>query len=107
MSYTKSDERILETALRLQQERYLSGLPDDNELESISFTSEFEEKMRKLIIYQKNPFFTFINTTGKRVACIIVAVIVIATTTVFSVEALRKPFINFIIETYEKYSTIS
>jgi len=106
MSYTKSDERILETALKVQQERYLSGLPDDSELESISFTGEFEEKMRKLIRYQKNPFFTFISTTGKRVACIIIAIIVIATTTVFSVEALRKPFINFIIEIYEKYSTI-
>lgn len=65
-----------------------------------------EEKINKLIGMEKKPYFVLINTMGKRVACIIVALFIATTTTVFSVKALREPFINFIVETYEKFSTI-
>ncbi len=40
-------------------------------------------------------------------ACIIIALFVIMTTTVMSVEALRVPVIRFIIETFEKFTSIN
>ncbi len=59
------------------------------------FSAEFERKMQDLIRYQKG-LLKLINTTGKKVACILLSILIIATSTVFSVEALREPVIEAI-----------
>ena len=55
-----------------------------------------------LIKLQKKSYYQDINTVGNRVASIVVVFILCLFITVFSVKALREPFINFVVETYEK-----
>ncbi len=62
-----------------------------------TFSDEFERKMQNLIRHQKG-FLKLVNTTGKKVACILLSILIIATSTVFSVEALREPIIEAIQE---------
>ena len=64
------------------------------------------ENMQKLINRQKTFYFTWFNTVGKRVAAIILAILLSFATVTFSVKALREPVIQFLIETYEKFSSI-
>lgn len=56
-----------------------------------SFSPVFENRMKRLIKSQKG-FMKLINTAGKRVACILLSVLIIVAASVSSVEALRKPF---------------
>lgn len=58
-----------------------------------TFSEEFEAKMQRLIKGQKG-FLRLINTTGKKVACILLCVFVIATSAVFGVEAIREPIVE-------------
>ncbi|MBR7132518.1 MAG: hypothetical protein IKD04_03215 [Clostridia bacterium] len=57
------------------------------------FSAEFEQKMQRLIRSQKG-VLKLVNTVYKRVACVALAVIICLATTVFSVEALREPFME-------------
>lgn len=69
-----------------------------------NFSPKFEKEMQQLIKSQKG-FLKLINTTAKRVACIIISTLIITASTVFSVEALREPFVeavqNFFINVKE------
>lgn len=69
-------------------------------------SNQFKQKISQLIQKQRKPYFYLINTVGKRIACMIIALFVVMTTTVMSVEALRVPVIRFIIETFEKFTSI-
>ncbi|MFI3326913.1 MAG: DUF4367 domain-containing protein [Clostridia bacterium] len=99
---------LSEALLRYQNERIDNKYPLTGEYnEQMEPNKQTEEKINRLIQLEKKPYFILINTIGKRVACIIIAMILAMTTTVLSVEAFREPFINYIIETYEEWSTIS
>lgn len=105
MTYGKEDEAILKEALLIYQKEKLSHLPPDEETEIITFTSSFESKMQKLIKAEKKPYYVIINTVGKRVACIIIAVLV-SFAAMMSVDAIREPFIEYVVNTFEKYSAV-
>ena len=62
-----------------------------------AFSKKFEDKMQILIQHQRG-LFKLINTTKRKIACIILSILVIATSTVFSVEALREPVVEAIQE---------
>lgn len=66
-------------------------------IEPHTFSCEFEKKMAFLIKGQKG-VLKLINTVGKRIAILVLALIVIATSTVFGVEAIRTPVIKAIQE---------
>ena len=70
------------------------------------FSEKFEKKMRKLIRRRKKPYYMMINTGFKRAACIIIAFLVISFTTVMSVDALRKPFLDFITRIFSDHTSI-
>ncbi len=70
------------------------------------FSREFEKKMSKLIMLRRKPFYMIINTAGKRAACLIIGILVIAMTTVMSVEAFRTAFFNFFIEFFDDYVNV-
>lgn len=76
-------------------------------VEQHTFTEEFENKMQNLIRQQKG-LLKLINTTGKKVACIILTILILTTSTVFSVEALREPVVkaiqNFFVNVKEQLS---
>ena len=83
------------------------SLPTDEELKDITFSEDFENKMQKLIKMQKKSYFHLINTVGKWVAVIILAIMISLTATTFGVKAIRESVIKFITETFEKFTAVS
>lgn len=73
----------------------------DNEID-YTFSISFENRMCKLIRKEKGTFWRLINSSRKRIA-IIIAAIMILFTTACSVDAIREPIVNFIIEITEKF----
>ena len=61
--------------------------------EKYHFSKVFEIKMENLIKRQKS-VRRFIDTVGKKVACFILALLILFTSTIFGVEALRRPVFN-------------
>lgn len=64
-----------------------------------SFSDKFKTQMKHIIKYQKG-ILRLINTTGKRVACIILAIFICFTTVACSIEEVRKPIIEEIKKFY-------
>lgn len=106
MNYSNEDNLLLKEALHIHQEKALTDLPNDKELEKITFTEKFEKQMQKLIKSQKKPYYNMTNSVGKRFACVLVAIIVLFTM-MMSVTAIREPFIKFIVESFEEYSQVT
>ena len=103
---TLNHEQILKQAFEIYSEQFCNTLPKKAELSDITFSSEFEVKMQNLIDKNKKYYFYYFNTVGKRVAVILVALLLTLSTIVFSVKALRETIVNFIVETFEQYSHI-
>lgn len=83
------------------------SLPSEEDLTSVAPISErLEQRIEKLFQKEQKFYFYWINTAAKRVACILIILFLAAITTTFSVEALREPFIRFVVETFEKGSRL-
>lgn len=106
MTFTQKEKAIIYEALDLYCIEFCKTLPTDEELSGITFSEEFERKMQKLINRQKKFYYYWFNTVGKRVAAIILVLLLSLTTITFSVRALREPVVSFIVETFEKFSNI-
>ncbi|MGN1086218.1 MAG: hypothetical protein ACI4Q5_04200, partial [Porcipelethomonas sp.] len=68
-------------------EEYVKSIPEHNS--DHIFSDSFNKKMKKLIKRQKKPYYKFINTAGKRAACIAVAALILSFSTIMGVDALR------------------
>ena len=80
-----------------------ANIPLDENNIDITFSEKFNKKMEKLIKSQRKSYYILINTVGKRVAILFVAIITLFTASM-SVKAIREPVINFIIEVYESFT---
>jgi len=98
----------LKQALELYAKKWMDALSADEEMQGThEFSPEFERMMAELIRGRQKPsFIVWIKPLGRRAAVILLAVLLLLSITVFSVKALREPVVNFIIEVYEKASTI-
>lgn len=97
----KEYKQCIAQALCPEYEAMLCGITSEH-----TFSHGFEKQMDKLIKRRKKPYYSLVNTVGKRVAVIILAFVMISFTTVMSVEALRKPFISFITNMFSSHSEI-
>ena len=70
------------------------------------FSESFRLKMEKLLKFSRKPYFSFVNTVGKRIAIIAILIAVSFSVIMVKVEAVRDPVIHFIVEIYEKFSSI-
>ena len=70
------------------------------------FSDKFERRMQKLIRRRRKPYYVLISTGLRRAACIVVMFLVVSFTTVMSVEALRKPFLDFLSSIFSDHTTI-
>ncbi len=70
------------------------------------FSDNYQSKMNKLTGSAEKVYFFFVNTLPKRVALIVAVTMVALTITTFSVEALRKPVLNFFEEVFSTFSRI-
>ena len=104
--FTKKETEFLKKVLDMYVEEFYETLPSKEEQSKETFSPEFEAKMQKLINKQKKFYYYWINTATKRVAAVVLALLVSLATVTFSVKAIREPFIQFIVETFEKFSSI-
>lgn len=81
------------------------NVPTSERSINISVSAHFEKKMNKLIKVTNRSYWRWVNTVGKRVALLIVAILLLFSTA-FSVKAVREPIIRFFTEIYEKYIVI-
>ncbi len=100
------NDRLLRDAFSLYHTLLCQSLPSQDELRSIPLSEKFQKRMERLIHQQKKFYYHWINTAAKRVACILLLLALAATTVTFSVEALREPFLRFVVETFEKGSRL-
>lgn len=77
-------------------------IPTDEDSIDFTFSEKFIKRMDKLIRAQKKSYYKFINTVGKRVAVIFVAIITLFTASL-SVKAIREPVVRFIKQVYETF----
>lgn len=106
MLFSRIGDEKLKTAFELFNEEYCNSFSEER-LSSITFSQEFETKMQKLLQRQKKAYFYMINTIGKRVAIIILSLLIALSTVTFGVKAIRERFFEFITETYEKFTRIT
>lgn len=81
-------------------------LPSEEELAGITVSDEFKARMEKLIRRQKCGYYVLFGTVARRVATIIIALLVGMTVTTFSVEALRQPVVRFFTEVFETFTRV-
>lgn len=101
MNYNKFSKAI-EDALN---EEYAKAVPEYNEKHI--FSEKFNRKINKLIKRQKKSYYKMINTVGKRVACIVLIILIASFSTIMSVDALRNAFKDFFIKVFFTHSEIS
>ena len=98
IKYTLRDAFIEAEKIRLSQ------IPSNSDINWIA-SAEFEKKAQKLIKHSKRDYWYLINTSFKRAAVIVAAILVLLGFSM-SIKAIREPVVRFIIETYEKYTNI-
>ena len=77
-------------------------IPTDESSIDFTFSEKFNKKMEKLIKSQRKSYYIFINTVGKRVAILFVAIITLFAASM-SVKAIREPVIIEVYESFTKY----
>ncbi|MBQ8683057.1 MAG: DUF4367 domain-containing protein [Clostridia bacterium] len=93
-------------AFDLYCQQWCNDLPTDEELEAITFSPSFEEKMRRILRRQKCGYYVLFGTVGRCVASVVLSLLVGMTITTFSVKALREPVVRFITEVFESFTSI-
>lgn len=107
MFLSKEFDKKLLMAFDLYNKELYESLPSDEELGGITFSDAFENKMQKLINAQKKSYYYMINTVGKRVAIILLTLFISLTVTTFGVKAIRESVIEFITETFDKFTKVT
>lgn len=74
-----------------------TDIPRNEDEIDLAFSPEFEAKMEKLIAKENNSFWRITNTPRKKLAVILVAIMVLFTTAC-GIDAIREPIVNFIME---------
>ena len=71
-----------------------------------TFSKKFERKMARLIRRQKSFYFPMLKTPLRRTVTIIVTAVIVLSTMVMSVGAIRTAFLNFITETFDTHTDV-
>lgn len=98
---------LLKRALMEAQKIEMAKLPTEDELSNAHmFSDAFNAKMDKLIVKTKNKYVYLGNLQIRKVAVAAIIFILVSGASM-SVEAVRRPIVNFFIEVYEKFTKLS
>lgn len=100
----KQFDTFLENTIKNYGEDYIDF--SEETIIQHTFSKKFERKMARLIRRQKSFYFPMIRTPLRRTVTIMVTVIIILSTTVISVSALREAFIRFITEIFDTHTEV-
>lgn len=95
----------LQEAFREAARREFAMVPDENELD-YTFSPGFQRKMQRIIRAQVHGYWNMVNTLGKRIA-IAAAIIVMLLTTAMAIKPIRERVIQFFVEVYEEYFSVT
>lgn len=82
-------------------------LPTEEELSSVTLSPEFHARMAKLLARRRRGYYHMFGTWGRRVASILIALLVATTTVTFSVKALREKVIEFFAEVFDTHTVVT
>ena len=82
-------------------------LPTEEELSSVTLSPEFHARMAKLLARRRRGYYRMFGTWGRRVASILIALLVATTTVTFSVKALREKVIEFFAEVFGTHTVVT
>ena len=77
----------------LLKNAFIDAFYPDAQTEAQEFSTIFENRMQMLIQKQKG-IYRLVNNVGKRVACLILVIVISLTTVACSVKEIREPIIN-------------
>lgn len=99
-------DQLLTQALFLYQEEWLqSYVPEQDS--PITFSDHFERRMQKMIRHRRRNAFALLNSARKRVAAVILVFLLLSTTIVLQVDAVRTPIRRFFIELHDFLTQIT
>lgn len=105
---TKYDEKLT-AALMLYQEQWMNSLPKDEELENITFSKKFQNRMKTLLECKNEDsnkgHVIYFTSTFRRITSLVLASIMFVSLALFSVTALRESFLGFFKSTNDGIST--
>lgn len=85
----------LKNAFREVVSEEFSNIPTDENSVDFTFSEKFERQMERLIRSQRKVFYSFVNTSYKRVATVLVVLLTTAVT-LFSIKPVRDGTFNFL-----------
>ena len=100
-----NDDNLLK-ALALYEEKWLASYPSDEELARMyTLSPRFERQMARWLSRQRKPYYPYVNKAWKRtLIAATVALLLFAAS--MSVSAIRQPVVRFMVEVYEKCSSL-
>ena len=98
-----NDKEILDQAFRDAMAAEFKDIPTDDSQIDYTFSEQFESQMSGLCKKEKGRFWRITNTVGKRVAVILVLVLLLFSVA-FSVEAIREPIVSFFVRRMDGYT---
>ena len=100
------NEKLLE-AFDLYVREQDALLPTEEELSTITLSPEFQAKMERMLTLRKRGYYHMFGTWGRRVASILIALLVATTTVTVSVKALREKVIEFFTEVFDTHTVVT
>ena len=104
MNFYKHPKLIEAFELFIKEQNDL--LPDEEALSHITFSESFMRRMQKMIHRRKWGYYVMFGTVGRRVASILVALLVATTVATISVDALREPVARFFTRVFRTHTVI-
>ena len=99
--------RNLLKALDLYVREQDALLPREEELSSVTLSPAFHEKMQHLLTLRKRGYYVLFGTIARRVASILIAVLLAFTTATVSVKALRERVVAFFTEVFDTHTAVT
>ena len=104
--FDPKEKDVLNEAFQHDHQKLDAALPDE-QWQDTAISPELERRMEKTLGKQTHFYYSLINTAAKRVACLLAALLLAATVTTVSVEALREGFVHFVVELFDGGSTVA
>lgn len=98
-------ENKLAEAMHLYAENTAAEFPTEDEAAKVAFSTEFEQKMERIIIQRKRPFFRIFNTAIKKTVSV-AAIFIVVFTLSLSVKAIREPFLKMFKKIFDNHVEI-
>lgn len=97
-------DKLLSIALVKLKEDEFSYVPEENEIEH-AFSEKYLKAIERILNKLDRSYWKYVNTVAKKVAVIIVTLI-IAFSSLMTVDAFRETVIDFIVKIYETFSEV-